>query len=154
MGCLTAVCRSIDHMYKIPLRYLVYLWRWYKQSIPHMVWWYSFWSWFILELGLWRSLFSFVQFAFCCFMAENQQHIPHSVKEHMIILSGYMDSSKVAKVCDVSQHTVNRVKHLLLDTGSVVREPLQSGQLRVLNSLDAMVSCCLFIPIHTLTQAL
>ena len=73
-------------------------------------------------------------------MAGNRRHIPRSVKEHLVILSGYMDSYKVAEVCDVSQRTVNRVKRLALNTGSVVCEPLQPGRPRLLNSLDAMVS--------------
>jgi hypothetical protein len=30
-----------------------------------------------------------------------------SIKENMVILSGYMKSSKIAEVCDVSHCTVN-----------------------------------------------
>lgn len=38
--------------------------------------------------------------------------IPRLTKEYMVILPGYMNTRKVAKVCDVNYHTVNRVKHL------------------------------------------
>ena len=83
-------------------------------------------------------------------MAGNRRHIPRSTKEHMVILSGYMTSRKITEVCDVSHCTVNWVKRLSLDTGSVVCEPLQPGRPQTLNSLDAMVSCCLHMLIHAL----
>jgi hypothetical protein len=72
-------------------------------------------------------------------MAGGHRHIPCSVKEQFIVMSGYMCPSNIARVSHVNVRTVQCVIALALQTGSVVRKPLQAGRPRELNALDANV---------------
>ena len=73
-------------------------------------------------------------------MPGGRRHIPHSVKEQLVIMSGYMRPSQIARVTHINIWTVQRVLALALQTGSVVRRPLQAGRPRELNALDVNVS--------------
>jgi transposase len=68
-----------------------------------------------------------------------RRHIPSSVKEQLVVMSGHMHPSHVARITGVNIRTVQRVTALALQTGSVVRRPLQAGRPRELNALDANV---------------
>jgi hypothetical protein len=80
-------------------------------------------------------------------MVGGHQHIPCSVKEHLVVMSGYMRPSQIARVTHINIRTVQRVLALALQTGSVVRKPLQAGRPRELNTLDANVDSITHLPI-------
>jgi hypothetical protein len=61
-------------------------------------------------------------------MAGGHRHIPRSVKEQFVVMSGHMCPSNIARVSHVHVRTVHRVIALALQTGSVVRKPLQAGR--------------------------
>ncbi|THU97004.1 hypothetical protein K435DRAFT_663384 [Dendrothele bispora CBS 962.96] len=68
----------------------------------------------------------------------NRRFIHRSIKERMYTASIHRKSSHVARMFSVSHRTVNRVKRLVLQTGSVVRIPARNGRPRLLNSLDLL----------------
>ncbi len=72
-------------------------------------------------------------------MAGGCRHIPCSEKEQLVVMSGYMHPSQIARVTQINIWTVQRVLALAFRTGSVVRNPLQAGRPQELNALDANV---------------
>ena len=72
-------------------------------------------------------------------MAGGRRHIPCSEKEQLVVMSGYMRPSQIARVTQINIRTVQRVLALAFRMGSVVRNPLQAGRPRELNALDANV---------------
>ncbi|KAH9066998.1 hypothetical protein EDB83DRAFT_2223245 [Lactarius deliciosus] len=65
-----------------------------------------------------------------------RRHIHKAVKEQLVVMSGHLKSSAIARVTQISQRTVNRVLKLKQETGSVVRIPPTMGRPRLLNGLD------------------
>ena len=56
-----------------------------------------------------------------CLRRIIQRHIPRSIKGHMVVLSGYMDSRKLAKIlCQSLQCKSSETSFVQLDMGSVV----------------------------------
>ena len=80
-------------------------------------------------------------------MARGRRHIPRSVKEQLVVMLGYMRPSQIARVTHINIRTVQRVLALALQTGSVIRKPLQVGRPRELDSLDANVGSTSCLPI-------
>ncbi|KAJ2932106.1 hypothetical protein H1R20_g5000, partial [Candolleomyces eurysporus] len=65
----------------------------------------------------------------------NRRYIAREVKETAVAMSFYLGSKQIEQATGISQRTVNRVRQLARSTGSVVRNPLQTGRSRALNSL-------------------
>src|SRR6267154_5003626 len=64
-------------------------------------------------------------------------HFIHPKKKRLInIMSAYLKNSKVAKVAEISEHTVQRTLATWRQTGQVTQWPLQEGRPRILTSLD------------------
>jgi len=72
------------------------------------------------------------------------RHIPKAIKEQLVVMSGYLKSSDIARFTHISQRTVNWVLRLKQDTGSVVRTPLALGRPQPLNGLDVAVTFVYF----------
>jgi hypothetical protein len=68
-----------------------------------------------------------------------RRHIPKAVKEQLVVMSGNLKSSDIARVTHISKRTVDRVLKLKQDTGSVVCIPFALGRPRLLNGLDMAV---------------
>lgn len=73
-----------------------------------------------------------------------RRHIPKDIKEQLVVMSGHLKSSDIARVTHTSRRTVNRVLRLKRETGSVVRTPFALGRPRVLNGLDVAVRLVYF----------
>ena len=71
---------------------------------------------------------------------SNQRHIPKDQKKLIItMLEQGVSPKEISQTTRFGLSTVYRVRNLWLATGSVVRQPLESGRPRALTSLEVNV---------------
>ena len=73
-------------------------------------------------------------------MAGNRCHISTETKHLFVTMSAKLKALDIERLTGHKKRTINRVLKLHRETGCVVKEPLQCGRPRILNSLDIAVS--------------